>query len=384
MYALINGQIYTGFEILNNYILIINNNLIQNICPIKFLPKNIKTYDLKGSFISPGFIDLQINGCGGVQFNDHIKSISIQTLHTMQVTSRNFGCTSFLPTLITSDDKLIQKAIEIIRTFCSYNKNQVLGLHLEGPFINPKKKGIHNESLIRFPTKSMISYLCNNNDVIKKITLAPEQLNMKFIEILKKSGICISVGHSNATYQDTKLSFLYGITCGTHIFNAMPPLCSREPGVIGAIFDDSNIYCSIIADGIHVHWANIKYSKKIKNEKLILITDGTSPSGNSYTKSFTFAGKTISCHNQVCVDNMGILAGSNLTMIQAVKNIIQYANIPLDEALRMATLYPARCMGINHYLGSLEVNKIANITIFDQYYQIQKTIVNGKMYNIYS
>lgn len=381
MYALINGTIYTGTSILINHALVVFNGLIKDIYPVDFLPKNIQTYDLYGLNISPGFIDLQINGCGGVQFNDSIEAISIQTLETMKITNRDFGCTSFLPTIITSNDLLIQKAVETVRIFIHHNKYQVLGLHLEGPFINPKKKGIHNASLIRTPTTSMINYLCNNSDIIKKITLAPEQLNMINIEKLKNSGICISIGHSNATYKKTQLSFLFGVTCGTHIFNAMPPITAREPGVIGAIFDNPKIYCSIIADGIHVHWFNIKYAKKIKGKKLIFITDGTSPVGCSHITQFLFANKTIYYKNNICADSNGVLGGSSLTMIQAIQNSVKYANIPLDEALRMATLYPAQTIGIDHDLGSLKINKIANLAIFDQNYKIHKTIVNGTIYN---
>lgn len=380
MYALINSQIYTGNSILNNYALVISHGLIHDICPVNNVPKDIKTYNLNGSILAPGFIDLQLNGCGGVQFNDDIESLSVQTLKTMQATNQCSGCTSFLPTLITSSDMMIQKAIEVIRIFFNNNKNQVLGLHLEGPFINPKKSGIHNPALIRLPTTSMIDYLCDNSDVVKKITLAPEQVNMMFVEKLKKAGIYISIGHSHASYQETKSSFLFGVTCGTHIFNAMLPMMARKPGVIGAIFDNPNIYCSIIADGIHVHWVNVKFAKIIKEKKLILVTDGTSPAGCNNIKQFTFSGKTIFCRNRVCSDSSGVLGGSSLTMIEAIQNSVKHVNIPLDEALRMATLYPARAIGVDHYLGSLEINKIANLTIFNKNYQIQKTIINGIMY----
>lgn len=382
MYALINSEIYTGHQILQNHAVIISGGVIKDIHPIYQLSKNIKTYNLFKSILAPGFIDLQINGCGGVQFSDNTKSISLQTLQTMQVTNRRYGCTSFLPTLITSSDILIKQAIQVIRAFINNNSNQILGLHLEGPFLNPNKKGIHNSSLIRLPTKEIINYLCNNNDIVKKITLAPETLNTKVIETLKKAGIYISIGHSNATYQETKSSFSFGITCGTHLFNAMPPLTAREPGVIGAIFDFPDVYCSIIADGIHVHWSNIKYSKKIKGKKIILITDGTSPSGCENVTHFTFAGKTIFYKDKKCTNIQGILSGSSLTMIQAIQNAVKYSGIPLDEALRMATLYPAKMIGVDHYLGSLEINKIANLTVFNQKYQIQKTIVNGKIYDI--
>lgn len=382
MYALVNSQIYTGKEILFNHALIILNKIIKDVCPLNKLSEKIKQYDLSGEILSPGFIDLQINGCGGVQFNNDIRSISLQTLEHMQNINQNLGCTSFLPTLITSSDLLIRKAVKVVRNFLSKHENQVLGLHLEGPFLNPIRKGIHNSFLIRTPTQESIDYICNNNDVIKKITLAPEQLDITVIQKLSKSGICVAIGHSNATYQETQYSFLSGITFGTHLFNAMSPLTSRDPGVVGAILDSSKIYSSIIADGIHVHWVNIKFAKKIKGDHLILVTDGTSPSGATNIINFIFSNKIIYHNNGVCIDDQGILGGSALTMIQAIKNSVQYAGIPLDETLRMATLYPAKAIGIDHYLGSIEINKIANLTVFTKEYKIKKTITNGKIIDI--
>lgn len=382
IYALVNSIIYTGKDILHNHALIIFNKIIKTICPVDRLPENIKRFDLSGAILSPGFIDLQINGCGGVQFNDDMESISLQTLNKMQNVNQQLGCTSFLPTLITSSDLLIRKAIEVIRIFLSKYENQVLGLHLEGPFLNPIQKGIHNDFLIRIPTMEFIDYLCDNNDVIKKITLAPEKLDTIIIQKLKKSGICVAIGHSNATYQEARCSFLSGISFGTHLFNAMSPLITRKPGVVGAILDNSEIYCSIIADGIHVHWVNIKFAKKIKGDHLILVTDGTSPAGATNIISFMFANKIIYHNDGMCVDIQGVLGGSALTMIKAIRNSVKYIGIPLDEALRMATLYPAKAIGVDHYLGSIEINKIANLTVFTKEYHIKKTIVNGRIINV--
>lgn len=379
IYALINSDIYTGKKILYDHAIVILKKIIKTICPINKLPKHIKTYDLSGAILAPGFIDLQINGCGGVQFSDYIHSISLQTLETMKYANQCSGCTSFLPTLVTSSNSLIQQAVQVTREFLSKYENQVLGLHLEGPFLNPIQKGVHNPLLIRMPTQEIINYLCNNNDVIKKITLAPEQLDTAIIQKLKKSGIYIAIGHSNATYQESRRGFFAGINFGTHLFNAMPPLMAREPGVIGAILNHPEVYCSIIADGVHVHWVNIKFAKKIKGDHLILVTDGTSPAGASNITSFMFSNK-IRYHKQgICMDSQGVLSGSTLTMIQAIKNSVKYVGIPLDEALRMATLYPAQAIGVDHYLGSIEINKIANLTVFNKKYKIQKIIVNGEI-----
>ncbi|URJ25378.1 N-acetylglucosamine-6-phosphate deacetylase [Candidatus Blochmannia ocreatus (nom. nud.)] len=383
MYALVNGKIYTGKELLTEHALIISNDIIKDICIISKLPGYINIFDVSDLILSPGFIDLQINGCGGVQFSDNLDAVSEYTLYNMMKTNQRFGCISFLPTLITSSEIVMNHAIEVVRGFMSRNKNQILGLHLEGPFINPIKKGIHDAVFIRVPNKKMIHYLCDNSDVVKKITLAPEMLDMVLIRELKDAGICVAIGHSNATYAQAKCSFSYGITFGTHLFNAMPSIFPRDPGIVGAILDTSDIYCSIIADGLHVHWANIRYAKEIKRDHIILVTDAIGPAGsrNVITK-FYFSNKIIHHSNGVCIDNAGVLSGSTLMMIQAIKNMVQYANIPLDEALRMATLYPAKSIGIDGYLGSIEINKIANLTIFDENYRIKKIVVNGMVLDV--
>ncbi|QOI11122.1 N-acetylglucosamine-6-phosphate deacetylase [Blochmannia endosymbiont of Colobopsis nipponica] len=378
MYALINSRIYTEKKVLKKHALVISGNKIKDICPVQNLSSQITKYDLHDNILAPGFIDLQLNGCGGVQFNDEVNNISIKNLKIMQITNQKFGCTSFLPTLITSNDFLMKKAVKIMRVFLENNQNQALGLHLEGPYINLKKKGIHNSFFIRSPTEEMIAFLCDNSDVIRKITLAPEQVKKSVIYRLHKSGINVSVGHSNGTYAQIKNAFDSGISLATHLFNAMPPLIAREPGVIGAVFDISEIYSSIIADGLHVDWANIRNAKRIKDKRLILITDATAPAGTDKLNKFIFSNKVIHHRNGLCKDDNGILSGSSLTMIKAIKNIVENTNIKLDEAIRMATLYPAQAIGVDYYLGSLNINKIANLTVFTDDYQIIKTIVNGK------
>lgn len=378
MYALTNAQIYTGYEILENHALVISENLINTICPIKNLPHWIAQRDLNGSVLAPGFIDLQLNGCGGVQFNDTLEALSVETLKTMQVTNQRFGCTSFLPTLISSSDAFMQRAVEVMRTFLvDQDMNQALGLHLEGPYLSADKKGIHDPALIRLPTEKMLTYLCENSDVISKITLAPEEMEASVVRRLHAAGIHISIGHSNATYAQAKASFASGINFATHLFNAMPPLTGREPGVMGAIFDTPEIYCGIIADGLHVNWANVRNAKRIKGNRLVLVTDATAPAGVDSINKFIFAGKIIHYHDGLCVAEDGTLSGSSLTMIKAVRNSVEYADIALDEALRMATLYPARAIGIDDRLGTLTAGKIANLTAFTHDYQISKTIING-------
>ncbi|WP_392558626.1 N-acetylglucosamine-6-phosphate deacetylase [Orbus mooreae] len=378
MYALTNCRIYTGMEILNSHAVIIDNDKISAVCHIDDIPKNIPMKNLQGAIVAPGFIDIQLNGCGGVQFNEQIENLSIETLETMQKTNLLSGCSSYLPTLITSSDEFMRQAVQVMRTYLQKYHNQALGLHLEGPYLNPEKKGIHNIDYIRQPDQEMIDFLCQNADVIKIITLAPEMVEKHFIHQLVAAGIHVSAGHSNGSYEETRAGFNAGIRMGTHLFNAMPPIAGRAPGVVGAIYDESEVYCGIIADGMHVNWANIRNSHRIKHDKLILITDASLPAASTNVEQFTFGGKTIYYKDGKCTDINGTLAGSALTMIEAVKNSVNYVGIALDEALRMATLYPAKAIGVENKLGTITAGKIANLVIFDHNFVIQQTIVNGQ------
>ncbi|OCF92859.1 N-acetylglucosamine-6-phosphate deacetylase [Gilliamella sp. wkB7] len=378
MYALTNCRIYTGYEILENHTVIIDGDKISKICKQDELSENITIEDLQGAIVAPGFIDIQVNGCGGVQFNETLDALSIETLEKMQATNLAYGCTSYLPTLITSTDEFMIKAVRVMREYLVKHPNQALGLHLEGPYINPEKKGIHDENIIRLPSQEMIDFLCDNADVIKIITLAPERVETNFIKQLVSAGIHVSVGHSNGHYDDCRRGFNAGISLGTHLFNAMPYITGREPGVVGAIYDEPDVYVGIIADGQHVSWANIRNSHKIKQDHLILITDAMLLAGSDLT-SAVFAGKTIYYKDGRCVDEKGTLGGSALTMIDAVKNAVEYVGIALDEALRMATLYPAKAIGVDKTLGSVSEGKIANLVIFDRNFTIIKTVVNGEI-----
>jgi len=376
MYALVNGRIFTGHEILDNHAVVIADGLIERVCPRDALDATIAQQDVAGAFIAPGFIDLQLNGCGGVQFNDDIDALSVETLEIMQRANEKSGCTSYLPTLITSTNELMKRAIETMRAYQAKHQNQALGLHLEGPWLNKAKKGTHNPDLIRLPDAEMVDFLCANADVITKVTLAPENAGAEVIGKLRNAGIIVSAGHSNATYEEAKAGFNAGVSFATHLYNAMPTFAGREPGLIGALFDSPDVYCGIIADGLHVHYANVRNAKRIKGDKLVLVTDATAPAGASIDQ-FIFAGKTIYYRDGLCVDENGTLSGSALTMIEAVQNSVEHCGIALDEALRMATLYPAQAMGVEKQLGSVAAGKVANLTVFTRDYQITKTLVNG-------
>ncbi|CAH3473803.1 MULTISPECIES: N-acetylglucosamine-6-phosphate deacetylase [Serratia] len=376
MFALTHGRIYTGHDVLDDHAVIIADGLIERVCPAAELPAGIETRDLGGAILAPGLIDVQLNGCGGVQFNDSLEAISEETLEIMQRANEKSGCTSYLPTLITSSDEFMKHSVEVMRAYLTKHQNQALGLHLEGPYLSPVKKGTHNPAFIRKPTQDMIDYLCANADVITKVTLAPEMVEPHVIKQLTEAGIVVSAGHSNATYDQARTGFAAGISFATHLYNAMPYITGREPGLMGAIFDTPEVYTGIIADGHHVAWSSIRNAKRLKGDKLVLVTDATAPAGADIDQ-FIFAGKTIYYRDGLCVDENGTLSGSALTMIEAVQNSVEHIGIALDEALRMATLYPARAIGVEHRLGTIEAGKVANLTAFTRDFKITKTLVNG-------
>ncbi|MCU3629956.1 N-acetylglucosamine-6-phosphate deacetylase [Enterobacter hormaechei subsp. steigerwaltii] len=376
MYALTHGRIYTGHEILDDHAIVIANGLIERVCPLAELPPEIEQRSLNGAVISPSFIDVQLNGCGGVQFNDTAEAVSVETLEIMQKANEKSGCTSYLPTLITSSDDLMKQGIRVMREYLTKHPNQALGLHLEGPWLNMVKKGTHNPNYVRKPDAELVDYMCANADVITKVTLAPEMTGTDVISKLAAAGIVVSAGHSNATLKEAKAGFRAGITFATHLYNAMPYITGREPGLVGAILDEPDVYCGIIADGLHVDYTNIGNAKRLKGDKLCLVTDATAPAGANI-EQFIFAGKTIYYRNGLCVDENGTLSGSSLTMIEGVRNLVEHCGIALEEVLRMATLYPARAIGVDKQLGGIAPGMVANLTAFTHDYKIIKTIVNG-------
>lgn len=376
MYALTHCRIFTGHEILDDHALVVADGLIERLCPQAELPADIEQRSLNGALLAPGFIDVQLNGCGGVQFNDTAEAVSVETLEIMQRANEKSGCTSYLPTLITTSDDLMKQGVQVMRDYLAKYPNQALGLHLEGPWLNIIKKGTHNPDFVRKPDAALVDFLCQNADVITKITLAPEVAGCDVIRKLAEAGIVVSAGHSNATLNEAKAGFRAGITFATHLYNAMPYITGREPGLAGAVLDDTDVYCGVIADGLHVDYVNIRNAKRLKGDKLCLVTDATAPAG-AQIDQFIFAGKTIYYRNGLCVDENGTLSGSALTMIEGVRNLVEHVGIALDEALRMATLYPARAIGVDKKLGTLAAGKVANLTAFTRDYEIIKTIVNG-------
>lgn len=378
-YALINAVTYTGFEVLYAHAVVIENDKIIAIKPQKDLDKDIKTIDLQGKNICAGFIDLQLNGCGGVMFNE---DISVATLQQMHKTNLRFGCTTFLPTFITDIDEKIKKSVAVIRQYLALEdplyKNSSTGAHLEGPYLSVARKGVHRPELIREMSDEMLDFYLDNADVITKMTIACENKAIENTPKLVAAGILVSIGHTDATFEQAKHAIDLGAGFATHLHNAMSPIKSgRDLGVIGAVFD-SDIYAGIITDGLHVHYPNIEIAKKVKGDKLVVVTDATAAAGADID-SFIFVGKTVRVIDGKCVDEFGSLGGAAITMIDSIKNIVENTSISLSEAIAMATIRPAKAIKIDDKLGSIEVGKIANLAIFDNNFIPYATIMNGNL-----
>ena len=373
-YAFTNGVIYTGYEILYGHAVIVENDLIKAVVPEEELPHGIQQVNLNGNNLTAGFIDLQLNGCGGVMFNEQT---TVETLEIMQATNLKSGTTSYLPTFITSPDEGMKSAVKVMRDYLAKYRNQALGLHLEGPYLSKEKKGVHREEYIREITPEMKTFLCDNADVITKITLAAENPTTQYIADFVEKGIIVSLGHSNATYEVANQAIEKGISFATHLHNAMSPISSgRAMGVVGAVLD-SDLYAGIIVDGLHVEFGNVRIAKKVKGDKLCIVTDATAVAGSDI-ESFIFVGKTVYVRDGKCYDANGTLGGSSVTMIESVENAVKKVGISLDETLRMCNLYPARAIGVDDHLGSIDADKIANLTVFTHDFKVIGTAVNGE------
>jgi len=376
MFALINGRVFDGKNFLDNKVVIVEGDKITDIIDLNDLDDHIEKRDVKGGYITPGFIDLQLNGCGGVLFND---DISEGTLEVMNETNIKYGCTSFLPTLITSTDENIRKALELVKGMDNPEDLGVLGLHLEGPYISVEKRGVHREDLVRVLDNSMVDDIAAaGGDITKILTLAPENAKPEHIQQLAKSGINVALGHTNATYEEVIEKEKYGITLATHLFNAMSPLTHREPGVVGAVLNSDNIMAGIIADGLHNHYSSIQIAKKIMGERLYLVTDAVAPAGTNM-ESFIFEGKKVFHRDGKCFDENGTLGGAAITMIDSVKNLVNHVKLPLEEAVRMATLYPAKAVKVDNRYGLIKRGYIADLVVMDMDLNISEMIVKGKI-----
>lgn len=361
--VLTNTTIITGKETFSGVAILINEGKVEGFVYESDIPSGYSVRDLKGHTTAPAFIDLQIYGGNGFLFSANPSVDAIQATYNYCLQG---GCTDFLLTVATNSNEVVNKSIIVAKEYLKKGGRGLLGLHLEGPWINTEKRGAHQAEYIHTPTLDEVKVLLEKaQGAVKMITLAPEVVNETVIDYLQTSGIVVSAGHSNATYRQATKAF-EKINVITHLFNAMSPLQSREPGMVGAIYDNGKVCSSFVADGIHVDFAALRISKKILGERLFLITDAvTETKDGPYQHAFK---------NDRYVVPDGTLSGSALTMMKAVKNSVHHAGIELAEALRMASLYPARVIGYENEMGLIEKNYRASFVVFDDELNVSETI----------
>ncbi|MEC4727979.1 N-acetylglucosamine-6-phosphate deacetylase [Shewanella sp. D64] len=323
--------------------------------------RNAKEYQLDG-LLTAGFIDTQVNGGGGKLFN---QTPELNTLITMVKAHAQFGTTSMLPTLITDEIGKIEQAADAVSLAIREKTSGIIGIHFEGPHISTAKKGIHHQDKIRPLTSQEMDQYCRDDLGVKLITLAPESVDSSTIKTLVEHQVIVSLGHSNASFDQVNLALKAGASGFTHLFNAMSPIESRAPNMVGAALLDPDSWCGLILDGHHIHPASARLAYQAKNEgKIILVTDAMSTIGSPQTQ-FYFDGHDIELKHNKLTSKTGSLAGSALTMITAVNNAIAMLHAPASQALNMASAYPAEFLGLNEQKGSIKIGNIADLILLN-------------------
>jgi len=331
-------------------------------------------HDLRGHMLLPGFIDTQVNGGGGVLFNDNP---SVESIDAIGRAHRRFGTTGFLPTLISDDLHVLENAIRAVQEAIRAGVPGVLGIHIEGPFLNVQRKGVHDATKLRGLDETALNLLTSLQGGRTLITLAPEMTTPQLIRKLTDAGLIVSAGHSNGTYAQIKAALDNGLRGFTHLFNAMSQLTGREPGVVGAALDDPASWCGIILDGMHVDPVALRIALRSKpRDRFMLVTDAM-PSVGIDGDEFMLQGRRITVRDGKCLDESGTLAGSNLNMAEAVRNAAQMLDIDLGQAARMASEYPSAFLGLDHEFGRIEPGYRASLVLADEDMNIIETWIDG-------
>lgn len=373
--ALINARILLGSEFREQQALVIEDGLINAIVAHDdACIAGMQTYDCRGNTLLPGFIDVQVNGGGGVLFND---DPSIDGIRTIAAAHRRFGTTGLLPTLISDDQDVISRAIEAAHGAMRSNVPGVLGVHIEGPFINAERKGTHNQDKFREIGQSDVALLSSLPLGRTLVTLAPESNGLEMIRSLVRNNVIVSAGHTNASCAETQLALAAGLTGFTHLFNAMSPLTNREPGAVGAALLDQHSWCGIIVDGYHVDPITLRIALRCKPlEKFMLVTDAM-PNLGTDSNMFTLQGKTVHVRDGRCVDDNGVLSGSALDMASAVRNAVLLLGVSLQQAAYMASANPAAFLGMGSRLGKIAPGYQADLVLVDDSIQVINTWIHG-------
>jgi len=331
--------------------------------------------DLDGGWLVPGFIDTQVNGGGGVLFNDEI---SVEGIAAIGAAHARFGTTAFLPTLISDSPDHVAAALDAADAAIAAGVPGVVGVHIEGPFINPARRGIHEADHIRQLDPAMIRLLTRPRAGRVVLTVAPERVGLAQIRALAARGVIVCAGHSNATYDEVHAAIDAGLAGFTHLFNAMSPLTHRAPGVAGAALDAPDCWCGLIVDNAHLHPATVRIAIKVKGpDRIMLVTDAM-PSVGTDAASFVLQGKKIEVRNGVCTYEDGTLAGSDLDMATAFRNTAAITGLGPVDVVRMSSEAPAAFLGLSATHGTLATGRRADWVVLDRELRPLGTWIGGE------
>ncbi|MBT9472054.1 MAG: N-acetylglucosamine-6-phosphate deacetylase [Pseudomonadota bacterium] len=372
--AFVNGQVLTDGRFTPATVLVEGGRIVALGAEADAIA-GAEQVDMEGGFLVPGFIDTQVNGGGGLLFND---APSADTIATIGAAHRKYGVTGFLPTLISDDLATVAKAIAAVDEAIEAGVPGVLGIHIEGPFLSERRKGVHDASKFRTLDEASLQLLTSARHGKTLVTLAPETTTPEMIGRLAAAGVTVAAGHTNATYDRLMEALGAGVTGFTHLFNAMSPLASREPGAVGAALDHQDSWCGVIIDGRHIHPAALRIAFRAKrHDRFMLVTDAM-PSVGMVDKTFTIQGRPIRVVDGVCVDENGTLAGSDLDMASAVRNAVQLTGLDLADAAAMASTNPAAFLGLDAEVGQIAPGFRADLTLLGAELTARRTWIGGR------
>ena len=372
--AITGSKLFNGIDFIEHKALLIDDQHIAGIVNEDAIPTDFQVKKLDGGILSPGFIDLQVNGGGGKLFNN---SPDKESLNTIISAHQYFGTTSIMPTVISDSLNILQKCTDTISNEID-NNHSLLGIHIEGPFFNVKYRGVHQKQYINTINASYLNLFETLDKFPVMLTLAPECISIKQLKHLKSLGFKILAGHTDANYDQLEEAVKYGLDGFTHLFNAMGQISAREPGVVGSAFDFDETSASIIVDLHHVHPSLINLSFKQKPKGKLFFVSDSMATINHGEPSFELYDEVVSESNGRIINSEGKLAGSSITQIDAIKNAYQKCSIPLESAISMATLYPAEYLGVSDYIGQLKKGYRADLAHFDSNFHVQNVWLAGK------
>lgn len=372
--ALVNGRVLTEAGVVDGKAVLIESGVIAGVVDTGAVPAGAQAHDLAGGLLVPGYIDTQVNGGGGVLFND---SPTPEAIAAIGAAHRAYGTTGFLPTLISDDLSVVDQAMRATEQAITQGVPGVLGVHIEGPFLSPKRKGIHDEGKFRVIDDEALDLLTSLKVGKTLVTLAPERTTPEMIQRLADAGVRVAAGHTNALYKTMRQALDHGLTGFTHLFNAMSPLTSREPGAVGAALENQTAWAGIIVDGRHVDPVTLKIALRTRPlDRFMLVTDAM-PTVGMTDKRFVLQGREIVVRDGVCVDENGTLAGSDLDMAGAVRNAVAMLGLPLADAVMMASAAPAAFLGLGTQRGRIAQGFAADFCLLDDALNVTATWIDG-------